>query len=73
MKKQTLWDMELNCKYFSEYTEDKMVNNKNKSVNAKDLEELLSTQEGRDVVSSFFITLRVCNNCWSKFGYAENI
>ena len=74
LKKQTLLDMECNCKYFAEYLEDNMVN---KSVDAKDLEDLLGTQEGSDVISnhffSFFITLMVCNNCWSKLGYAENI
>ena len=77
LKKQTLLARERNCKYFADYLEDKMVNDKNKTVNAKDLEELLSTQEGRDVFSShfssFFFTLRVRDNCWPKLGYAENI
>ena len=75
MKKRTLLDRERMCKHFADYLEEKMVNEKNRTVVAKDLEELLSTQEGRDVFSShfssFFFTLRVRDNCWPKLGYAS--
>ena len=74
LKKTTQYNRDLHFGFFEDY----LASQQEKSGEAaKDLGELLSCEEGRNVFakihSAFFFTLRVREDEWPMLGYAEGI